>query len=214
MVVMRYLLLLVFSAAAIAQPLSLGIKVGVPLTDAFHAASTGDSSYIAHTRRFLIGPTAELELPLGFSVELDVLYRSQSYRSQLQGNSTTLSGYTTSGAWEFPVMAKYKLFHGPVRPYVLGGLAFNRLSGVTETLTCTGSGCTSGSSITTGTPGELDHRTSVGIVLGGGLQVNALVVKLSPEIRYTGWTLPNFSSPSGAFKSIQNQAEVMVGINF
>ena len=211
---MRYFLVFVLSAGAFAQTLSMGLKVGVPVTDAFHAASVGNISYIGETRRFVIGPTVELHLPFGFSAEVDALYRNQRFRSSLQASSATLTASTSSGAWEFPVLAKYRMLAGPVRPFVLGGLSFNRLTGVKQDFSCTGSGCTPGTTGSTGTPGELEHRSSVGIVLGAGLELNVLVVKLSPEIRYTGWTLPNFSASTGGLKSVQNQAEFLVGINF
>ena len=35
--------------------------------------------YQTHTNRYIIGPTVELRLPFGFSVEVDVRYRHLNY---------------------------------------------------------------------------------------------------------------------------------------
>lgn len=213
MVVMRYLCFFVVSVGAFAQPFGVGLKVGVPLTDALNAASSGNVSYVANNHHYVIGPSAELRLPFGFSVEVDALYRNFDYHLTSQTTVANLTSSTSSGAWEFPFLAKYRLFSGPIRPYGLGGLSFNRLSGISQTFSCLGTGCTS-SSGKTSDPAELDHRSSVGIVFGAGLEVKALVIRLSPEIRYTRWGTANFSSVNGLLKSGQNQAEFLVGISF
>src|SRR5579863_3806404 len=59
--------------------LSFGIKGGVPLTDAFADSSPLQVDVIVHSfsasKNYVIGPMAELNLPFGFSVEADALYR-------------------------------------------------------------------------------------------------------------------------------------------
>ena len=53
------------------------------------------------------------------------------------GVDATSNSSTTGSAWEFPIMAKYR-FHAPVaRPYVGAGIAFDTLSGLTQTITQT-----------------------------------------------------------------------------
>lgn len=49
---------------------------GVPLTDFFTTEVPGSHT---NTNRYIIGPTAELHLPLGFGVEVDALYRHMGY---------------------------------------------------------------------------------------------------------------------------------------
>jgi len=51
-------------------------------------------------------------------------------------------------------------------------------------------------------------------VMGVGLDIHALVIHLSPEIRYTRWGTEHFKLPNGSFLSNQNQAEFLVGITF
>jgi hypothetical protein len=56
-----------------------------------------------------------------------------------------------------------------------------------------------------------NHNANFGIVLGAGVQINALVLRISPEIRYTGDALKNFT---GLVDSNRNQLAFLVGIGF
>ena len=190
---MRSLLfLLALAGGALAQPFTAGVKVGVPLTDVLNAVGTGAGSIAASTStdRFLVGVTGELHLPFGLSVEADVLYRRFSYEplSTIQSSS--------SNAWEFPILAKYKFPSKIIRPYIDGGIAWNTLQGLA-------------SSISSG----LKNGTTDGIVLGAGVEIKALIVRISPEIRYTHWSSEAFTAAS-LLQSNQNQAEFMLGVTF
>ena len=72
----------------------------------------------------------------------------------------------------------------------------------------------SNAGVTSRTPTELNQSTTTGFVLGVGLDVHALIVHISPEIRYTRWGAKHFLDPNGSFGSNQNQAEFLVGITF
>ena len=72
-----------------AEILSIGVKGGVPLTDAFNTARSGSLSYFSETKRYTVGPTVELHLPLRFSIELDALYTRLNYGS----NNATEEGF-------------------------------------------------------------------------------------------------------------------------
>ena len=93
-------------------------------------------------------------------------------------------------------MAKYRLPSRIVRPYVAAGIAWDTLSGVTNAV-----------GITT------TNSTVTGAVLGGGIDIHAIVIHVSPEIRYTRWTSQHFNI-SNVLNSNQNQAEFLVGITF
>lgn len=98
-----------------AQIISVGVRGGVPLNDAFTAAT--NAMLPLSTDRFVIGPTIELHLPFGLGAEADALYRSY-----------TVGGTVTQ--WEFPILATYH-FHkiGPMfRPFVDVGPTFNHIS--------------------------------------------------------------------------------------
>jgi hypothetical protein len=214
---MRTLLLFLFGAAcAFSQPFSFGVKAGVPLTD-FFSSTEGPNPYTATTNRYIIGPTAELRLPFSLSVEFDALYRHFNYSNAgCVLNNGVCSGFfesTTSGDWEFPLMAKYRLHFPVARPFVAAGVAWDTLSGLSQSFTqLSGVPISSGGS----SPSELHKNTVAGVVIGGGIDVHALFLHVSPEIRYTRWGSQHFvpSSPDGGLTSNQNQVEFLVGITF
>jgi len=175
-------LLVVFSAPAFAQPFGAGLKLGTTLTDALAVAP---GFHLSNDHHLVVGPYVEVRLPLGLSVEADALYETSLFNSVYTGGAT----------WQFPVMAKYKLFKGPVRPYIEGGVAFSHISDLAEIP-------------------ALNHRSNYGIVLGAGVEVKLLVLRISPEIRYNGWVFQNLQDPLGQFQSKKNQAMFQVGIGF
>ncbi len=189
----KLLLPLLLAASAFAQPFSAGLKVGLPLTDFVNTVNGVTST---KTNRYLIGPTAELHLPWGFGVEVDALYRHFDYRNLAGSASNAVSSVNGVGDWEFPLLLKYRFPAKVVRPYVDGGVAFDRLSGLSSTVS-----------------GSPEKGTTIGAVFGAGLDVHLLILHLLPEIRYTRWTSQHFNI-SNVLSSNQNQAEVMVGITF
>ena len=185
-----FFLLLVSSTLVLAEsPFGFGLKAGVPLNDALSTTPGGAIDYFQSTNRFTIGPFAEFRLPSGFSVEIDALYRSYSFRQALPAAPSV-----STNAWEFPVLAKKSLFGGPIQPYVEGGVALSHLS-VKDVA-------------------ELNHSNNYGIVLGAGVSFHVGPVRVAPEIRYNGWAFQNFSSPFGGLHSNRNQATVLVGVSF
>jgi len=180
----------VVGAGALAeQPFGFGLKAGVPLNDALATTPGGAINYLQSTHRYTIGPYAEFRLPSGFSLELDALYRSYSFRQTLPA-ATAVS----TGAWEFPLLARKRLFGGPIEPYIEGGVALSHLS-VKDVA-------------------EVSHRNNGGVVLGAGVSLHLGLVRVTPEIRYNGWIFRNLSSPFGGLESNRNQATVLVGIGF
>src|SRR5579859_569671 len=131
---MRPLLLFVFSSlCAFSQPVSFGVKGGIPLTNFVSAVSNGTFDWSSSTPRYIIGPTVELRLPAGFGVEFDALYRRLHYNgSGFVGNAFTTT-QTTGNNWEFPLLLKYRLPSEVVRPYVDAGIAWNTLTGIKQT---------------------------------------------------------------------------------
>jgi len=206
---MKPLFLLLFGAAsASAQLFSWGVKAGVPLTDFLNTAESQQFAFTSTTDRFIVGPTAELHLPFGLGVEFDILYRRFNYNG-----SGTLAGVVTSSsasgnAWEFPLLAKYRFSTKIVHPFVDAGVALDTLSGLTQAIT------KNNITSTTSTPAELNTTSTRGFVMGGGLSVKVLVVRLSPEIRFTRWGAQHFIDPNGLLHSNLNQGEFLLGITF
>jgi opacity protein-like surface antigen len=197
-----------------AQPFSFGIKGGVPLTDFLDTVSDPGLLFQSNTNRYIIGPTAELHLPFGLGVELDVLYRHFDYTGSGSLVNEIVNSRTTASAWEFPLLAKYRFPSKVVRPYVDAGVAWDTLTGLTQTVTDTFIPPGTPTTTTTSNPPELQKNTTMGYVVGAGVDVHVLLIHILPEIRYTRWGAQHFLSSNGGLSSNQNQAEFLVGITF
>lgn len=190
---MRFFFFLAFGSAMFAQPFSVGVKLGAPVTDAFNVAA---GEYRNTSLRLVVGPTVEVRLPLGFAIEVDALYQHVSYDFA----SRALASRASANSWEFPVLAKYRTPFPLVKPYVEGGLAFNHIGNVSSLA------------------GDLKHSSNAGIVLGAGIEIKVIKLRISPEIRYTRWTLESIqaigSVNTSTLTSNQNQADVLIGFSF
>jgi opacity protein-like surface antigen len=174
----------VVAAGAWAQPFGAGLKVGVPATDAFKVLPFPTLAvFTADSPRYTFGPYVELRLPARMAIEVDALYRSYDFRSV---------GFAASGSsWEFPVLVKHRFPVPVVKPYFDAGLSFSRLSDIKFA--------------------SLNHRSNYGVVVGGGVEFNLFLIKVSPEIRYTGWAFRNFD---GQVQTKRNQLTVLFGFGF
>jgi len=206
-------LLVLFAAPVFAQlPFTAGIKAGVPLTDFLHATQSGTFNYSAPMQRYIVGGTVEVRLPFSLAVEFDALYRRLEYTGS--GNLVDIftTSKTTASRWEFPLLLKYR-FHFPVvRPYVDGGVAWDTLTGLKQTVSEVSPIPVASSS--TSMPVELKQNTTAGVVFGVGVDIHAVFLHISPEFRFTRWTSAQISDPAGLIHSNQNQAEFLVGFTF
>jgi hypothetical protein len=214
---MRPLCLLFFiSTSAFSQHLvSFGVRGGVPMTDFLNAAKSQNFSFNTTTNRYILGPSLELHLPAGFGLEVDALYRHFRYDGSgfigtIATNVTSID--TGAGAWEFPLLLKYRFPMKVVRPYVNAGVSWDKLSGLTQTVRRVVAGVTGSTS--SSNPLELNQDTTRGFVMGAGIDIHALIIHISPEVRFTRWGARHFIDPGGLLHSNLNQAEFLVGITF
>jgi len=217
---MRPLLLLLLGAVPVfSQPFSFGVKLGVPLTDFINAAgnsqnASGFLDYSTHTNRYIVGVGAEVRLPFHLGIEVDALYRHYDFQSSPQNNLlpvVTTTSSTTSNAFEFPILGKFRFGSKLIHPFVDAGVAFDTLQGVKQAVTTTVGTVTSSTS--TSSPSEVLNNTTHGFVVGGGLDIKILVIHIQPEIRYTRWGEEHFDL-SSLLHSNQNQGEFLLGIEF
>ena len=175
---------------------SFGIKGGVPLTDAFSDHTITGVDTITRTfsdsKNYVIGPMVELNLPFGFSAEADALYRPLNLGTDLRVvPQPSRRSVTDINSWEFPILGKYHFLHTPVvKPYVEAGPIFRHV----------------------GSQGS--YLSNSGFALGGGIDLKLLLVRITPEIRFSRWgsdaTIPNvIAAPSQL-----NQGEFLIGISF
>lgn len=198
--------LFVLAVGAFAQPIGVGLKGGVPLTDLFGAESNNART---ETKRYIVGPMIDLRLPAGFGIEFDALYTKANFSSVSGAAGSLTTAVFDTDSWEFPLLLKYR-FGGAnavaasVRPYVAAGASFRRLSDVGNI----------GAFLTGNRGGELD-RSNTGFVAGGGVEIKALFIRVAPEIRFTRWGADHFTEGlANIWKTNRNQAQFLVGIYF
>jgi opacity protein-like surface antigen len=183
---MRIVALVLALAAPLGAQLRLGVKGGVPLNDAVKAENPFRSEFA----RWTFGGMAELDLPAGLGLELDLLYRRTGY--SVEGAGAAPGPDNKGNSWEFPLLAKYRFPGLLARPYLAGGLSFRKITDIPD----------------------LREGSARGVVLGAGIRFNVLAVKVSPELRYTRWNNEAFRAAGGALGSARNQMEVLVGLTF
>ncbi len=183
----------VFSAVAQPRLLEAGFKVGAPLNELVDAQED-------RTIPMSVGLMAVVNLPLGFAVEGNALYKRLGFRvdsSSLVGGHPVDSRFNS---WEFPILLRsYPLGRNPLfQPFLSAGLNIRATSG--EFL-------------------GLGHnrQTSSGLVLAAGVRNGPGRIKVAPEIRYTRWAdrPPLLAGPEGTAARLNaNQLEVMLGLTF
>lgn len=223
--VKNILLLALFSTVGIGQTLEFGVVGGIPVTSAFETGSStglfGPVGATSATRRYTVGPMIGVQLPHGFGVQFDALYRrlgfdqQSSYLMPLQQQVFSVHVRTTAGSWDFPVLGQYRLPHfRSLRPYIKGGVSFRELGGVSTVTSTTiqqpGLLPTRASNQTASTFGV--PRSNTGGVFGVGVALPFKFLQISPEIRYTRWGAD--SVPNPLLHSDQNQLDILVGISF
>ena len=103
---------------------------------------------------------------------------------------------------------------GPIHPFVDAGVNFNKVSGLSRTVTTLVFNNVTSSNAGTS---ELKNDFTAGFTLGGGVELHLLLLKITPEIRYTRWGNQQFNGlfpAGGSLTSNQNQAEFLVGFTF
>jgi opacity protein-like surface antigen len=197
------------SASLSAQPISVGVKAGIPINDALETAQGNGSVYTVNNHRYLVGGTVQLNLPGRFSIEVDALYRRLGYDNLLPiivtggPNPGQLTTHTRANSWEFPVLGKYAFLPGPIRPFVDAGANFRHITGAEQT-----------GGVTTGVA-ELAHDFTTGFTFGGGVEVKIAKVRITPELRYTHWGSESFRDPVNSLLHTNlNEGDFMLGITF
>jgi hypothetical protein len=203
-----------------AQHVEFGIKTGVPHTDIMQTAFGG---FDAQTKGYTVGPVMNIHIPGPLSVEIGTMYK----RIDQQGPVVTILGYTcleceegpvairtiqsTSKAghsWEFPVAVQYHVPFRSLRPYVEGGISFNRLSDVLAPyqppnplvfpLGNPPVGAVLGPSVTS--------ISRTGFLAGGGVDIKLPTGHLTPGVRYT-----RYGEERGSFFPSTNAVDFLLG---
>jgi opacity protein-like surface antigen len=200
-------LCLVAAGAANAQLIGAGLKFGAPLTEA--KVAFNPSNAFESDATYIVGPQFELRLPAGFAIELDALYTDLKLKPTSIAATALGLNVFDADSWEFPVLGKKKFGSGALRPFVGIGASFRRLSNIKNI-----GNFIVGSDASTN-PDDYEGRNSTGFVIGAGLEIRALFIKLSPEIRFTRWGTKSLGEGvRNVFRLSENQGQVLIGISF
>lgn len=188
----------------------MGLKLGAVLTDTFRGAA---SELTDESKRYTIGPSVEMRLAKGFSLEVDALYRRIGFDHDRRNNPVRVYTSERDNSWEFPILAKYRLLpSAALIPFAVVGYAPRVVSGSGTTRLL--------SSPFPGNRDPVPYNTSYdvthGFVAGGGAEFRAWRLRLAPEVRYTRWNAPfyQFSFGSTQNTSTQNQVQILFGIGW
>src|SRR5881296_2787751 len=121
--------------AGVAQTVSLGLKAGIPVTEALETANFDSGpadifrtqiNYTSRAKRYTVGPAVEVSLPFGLALEFDALYKRLDYNFS-SGVRTPFATFHEEqhnivSRWDLPLLLKYRLpTFGSRRPYVSAG---------------------------------------------------------------------------------------------
>lgn len=173
---------LMAAGMARADALSFGVRGGAPFGEAFEKESRFN---LVGRNRFLLGPTLELRLPMGFGASFDFLYR----RFVFEAAGTERQG---AGQWEFPLMLRYRFPGVAARPFLAAGPIFHKITGITS-----------------------PRSSSAGVVFGAGLDLKVPLLNITPEIRYSRrfQDVVVLTGP-GSLDANKNQVDFVVGFTF
>lgn len=115
--------------ARLRTELRCGVKAGVPATEFFETGTIGSAhgsaAYSSGTKRYTLGVAGEWHVTNSFGLELDAMYHRFGY-----GGTVTSMGVDTfstfvfnvsGNAWDFPLLAKYRLGGRKIRAFRRGG---------------------------------------------------------------------------------------------
>lgn len=189
------------------KKVSIGVKAGVPITDAFETFQGNDAHYFTNTKRYLIGPTIEFHLPYRLSIEVDGLYKRVGYEYQQLPEG--VAARTVANSWEIPGLLKWEILPGGFRPFVLTGASLRHITGINELREV------AGTVVELENAPEFNKRNDVGFVFGGGVAFKMGPVRISPEFRYVRWGSEAFRDPvNSLLRTNRNQGDFLLGFTF
>jgi|SRR5579875_1201430 len=201
------------------MPVTLGFKVGIPVTDMFSASNTTQfgnnttvpgSVFTSAVPRYEFGVSGEFHLPKHLRFEVDGLFKRGGFNSALPFAGGGLAyNPTTFNQWEIPGLFKYNVAMGHFRPFIDFGASLRHISTITQTTDEAG---LSFGPVIGDNSFALHNRNSFGGVAGFGFTFKKGPFELTPEARYTRWANEAFEYTG--FHTNLDQGDVLLGISF
>jgi hypothetical protein len=160
---------------------------------------------------YAIGAEADVNLPLGISAEIGLLY--ERFHMDLTEGLTAPHGGpvhfgqqygVSANGWLFPLLLKYTFGRRKFAPFVDAGTTLRHLGSFD------GQGIQLDFNLQpqpTSVHIEYDRAVDVAITVGAGLRWRVSVIDIAPEVRFLHWT-SQYDQP------VQNQAMLMLGLTF
>lgn len=170
------------------------------------------------------GAAFEFRLARRLRLTADLLFHRLRYESKTSTYSGTddpatgndersqfsISEQTKARLWDLPVLVHYRGLSSAgllSHVWVSGGVAARSISSVRTRAEIKNP---DGSSRVDYLPAQPAHRRLLGVVIGFGFRfIDEFNIKVTPEVRFTRWTGPAFSS--GTTRSPRGQLEIGVG---
>ena len=174
------------------------------MTDAFSTSLVSSSVLINGTPRtftstsysqskdWVLGAMIDWRLTSSWSLEADGLFRTLHVTRAAVFADGSLGSVSPAPVitWEFPILAKYRLPGGRVRPFVEGGPSFRTAGNLNGT-----------------------NPSHFGVSGGVGVETHWLDLNFAPTLRYTRWMR---DAPNGLFApptTRQDQLELLVSVS-
>jgi hypothetical protein len=144
------------------------------------------TQYYGGLKSMIAGATLEFHVRSRLSLELDVLHKPlrDQVRSVLSNGTTyPARAYTDATTWQFPILAKYRLSAGGLRPFLEGGPSFRMPNGYLATHGATG---------------------------GVGVETRWRAIRVAPAVRFTRWA---GGSPDYLQSVHGNEVGLVVGLS-
>jgi hypothetical protein len=199
----------------------LGQSLTVGAIGGFRATSdidgSGPNGPTSVSRRYVVGPAVEVDLPHGIGFEIAALYRREGYLAYPFTYFYAVSA-ERANSLECPILVKYRLPSSSARLFVEAGyaprVAFTSYSTTTAFVPHIG--------IFT-SDDMVEWPVSHGIVAGVGAEFGIKRLHISPSIRYTHWSHTVLSGGSAylrsayqeqPYQSAHNQFEVILNVGW
>jgi hypothetical protein len=180
--------LIVWLSSATGQSLRLGGVVGTPFTNGIQRLP--DWNEINPAPRGLIGgPMLELGFDSGLALEINAVHRTIGYDYYYRFADGSRSPWIRAdiGTWQFPILVKYTLPRGRLRPLIEAGPSFRAVRNKAGT-----------------------EPSPFGITVGAGAELRFRQLTIAPVLRFTHWggeTWPHRPT-------VRNQVELLASISY